>query len=163
SCHERPSRQQWPGRLRLDPFALPALRRFDQRGDLRALLRENADRFRGETRSFERLNPLLRPLHILKYTNRKSSGIDVNHGDVIYHGGWRPEVEDQGQSLPRRSSDSSMSEGGRFDFAIVGAGPSGSWTATLLARSGANVLLIDPSHPREKPCGGGVTGRALAL
>jgi flavin-dependent dehydrogenase len=23
--------------------------------------------------------------------------------------------------------------------------------------------LIDPSHPREKPCGGGVTGRALAL
>jgi flavin-dependent dehydrogenase len=25
------------------------------------------------------------------------------------------------------------------------------------------VALIDPSHPREKPCGGGVTGRALAL
>ena len=23
--------------------------------------------------------------------------------------------------------------------------------------------LIDPSHPREKPCGGGVTGRALAI
>jgi geranylgeranyl reductase family protein len=51
----------------------------------------------------------------------------------------------------------------QYDFAIVGAGPSGSWTATLLARSGANVLLIDPSHPREKPCGGGITGRALAL
>ena len=25
------------------------------------------------------------------------------------------------------------------------------------------MALIDPSHPREKPCGGGVTGRALAL
>ncbi len=25
------------------------------------------------------------------------------------------------------------------------------------------MLLIDPTHPREKPCGGGVTGRALAL
>jgi flavin-dependent dehydrogenase len=25
------------------------------------------------------------------------------------------------------------------------------------------VALIDPSHPREKPCGGGVTGRALGL
>jgi len=25
------------------------------------------------------------------------------------------------------------------------------------------VLVIDPSHPREKPCGGGITGRALAL
>src|SRR4029453_12731994 len=46
---------------------------------------------------------------------------------------------------------------------IVGAGPSGSWTATLLARRGARVLLIDPSHPREKPCGGGITGRALML
>jgi flavin-dependent dehydrogenase len=33
----------------------------------------------------------------------------------------------------------------------------------LLARRGARVLLIDPSHPREKPCGGGITGRALAL
>jgi flavin-dependent dehydrogenase len=25
------------------------------------------------------------------------------------------------------------------------------------------VLLLDPSHPREKPCGGGITGRALSL
>ena len=53
--------------------------------------------------------------------------------------------------------------GVNYDVTIVGAGPSGSWTATLLARSGATVLLIDPSHPREKPCGGGITGRALAL
>ena len=50
-----------------------------------------------------------------------------------------------------------------FDVAVVGAGPSGAWTACLLARRGARVALIDPSHPREKPCGGGVTGRALAL
>src|SRR5690242_611032 len=47
------------------------------------------------------------------------------------------------------------------DVAIVGAGPAGSWTAYCLARSGARVTLFDPSHPREKPCGGGVTGRAL--
>ncbi len=51
----------------------------------------------------------------------------------------------------------------KFDVAIVGAGPSGSWTAARLAARGARVALIDPSHPREKPCGGGVTGRALAL
>jgi len=49
------------------------------------------------------------------------------------------------------------------DVAIVGAGPSGAWTALLLARKGAHVVILDPSHPREKPCGGGVTGRALAL
>jgi geranylgeranyl reductase family protein len=49
------------------------------------------------------------------------------------------------------------------DIAVVGAGPAGAWTACVLARHGARVLLIDPSHPREKPCGGGITARALAL
>jgi flavin-dependent dehydrogenase len=49
------------------------------------------------------------------------------------------------------------------DVAIVGAGPAGAFAAFLLARRGARVTLFDPSHPREKPCGGGVTGRALAL
>jgi geranylgeranyl reductase family protein len=49
------------------------------------------------------------------------------------------------------------------DVVIIGAGPAGAWAAHTLARGGARVMLIDPSHPREKPCGGGVTGRALAL
>ena len=50
-----------------------------------------------------------------------------------------------------------------FDVAIAGAGPSGAIAARDLARAGARVALVDGSHPREKPCGGGVTGRALAL
>src|SRR5262245_13446922 len=50
-----------------------------------------------------------------------------------------------------------------FDVAIVGAGPAGAWAAYRLARGGVRVSLVDGSHPREKPCGGGVTGRALAL
>jgi geranylgeranyl reductase family protein len=49
------------------------------------------------------------------------------------------------------------------DAAVVGAGPAGAWAAYTLARRGARVTIFDPSHPREKPCGGGVTGRALAL
>src|SRR5215470_12981803 len=52
---------------------------------------------------------------------------------------------------------------GDADVAIVGAGPAGCWAAHELARHGAQVTLVDGSHPREKPCGGGVTGRALAL
>src|SRR3954468_20196007 len=51
----------------------------------------------------------------------------------------------------------------KYDVAVVGAGPAGAWVARCLARSGARVAIFDPSHPREKPCGGGVTGRALAL
>jgi geranylgeranyl reductase family protein len=50
-----------------------------------------------------------------------------------------------------------------MDVAIIGAGPAGCRAAQRLARRGARVTLFDPSHPREKPCGGGVTGRALAL
>ena len=51
----------------------------------------------------------------------------------------------------------------RYDIAVVGAGPGGSMAAASLARRGARVALIDASHPREKPCGGGYTGRALQL
>ena len=49
------------------------------------------------------------------------------------------------------------------DVVVVGAGPAGSWAARTLATLGARVTIVDGSHPREKPCGGGVTGRALAL
>lgn len=49
----------------------------------------------------------------------------------------------------------------RVDVAIVGAGPAGCRAAWRLSRAGARVAIFDGSHPREKPCGGGVTGRAL--
>lgn len=46
---------------------------------------------------------------------------------------------------------------------VVGAGPAGSATAIHLARAGARVLLAErATFPRDKPCGGGLTGRALA-
>ena len=50
----------------------------------------------------------------------------------------------------------------RYDALVVGAGPAGSSTAIHLARAGAQVLLVDKARfPRDKPCGGGLTGRAL--
>jgi geranylgeranyl reductase family protein len=50
----------------------------------------------------------------------------------------------------------------RFDVLVVGAGPAGSATAIHLARAGASVLIVDKAtFPRDKPCGGGLTGRAL--
>ena len=51
-----------------------------------------------------------------------------------------------------------------FDVIVVGAGPAGSTSAHLLASQGLSVLLLDRARfPRDKPCGGGVTGRAAAL
>jgi geranylgeranyl reductase family protein len=45
---------------------------------------------------------------------------------------------------------------------VVGAGPAGSVTAYHLARAGASVLLLDRARfPRDKPCGGGLTIRAV--
>ncbi len=51
----------------------------------------------------------------------------------------------------------------QYDVAVVGGGPAGARTAWRLATAGARVAVVDGSHPREKPCGGGVTGRALRL
>jgi flavin-dependent dehydrogenase len=44
---------------------------------------------------------------------------------------------------------------------IVGARVSGSYAGLLLARLGHGVTFFDDSVEREKPCGGGVTGKAL--
>ena len=50
----------------------------------------------------------------------------------------------------------------RYDAIVVGGGPAGSTTAYRLADQGASVLLVDKAtFPRDKPCGGGMTLRAV--
>jgi len=50
----------------------------------------------------------------------------------------------------------------RYDAIVVGAGPAGSTAAFRLSRAGARVLLLDRERfPRDKPCGGGLTSRAV--
>jgi geranylgeranyl reductase family protein len=45
---------------------------------------------------------------------------------------------------------------------VVGAGPAGSTAARALALGGARVFLLERAgFPRNKPCGGGITTRAL--
>ena len=45
--------------------------------------------------------------------------------------------------------------------AIVGAGPAGSHLACQLSKRGFEVMLFDARPAWEKPCGGGVTSKAL--
>src|SRR5690349_23693528 len=45
---------------------------------------------------------------------------------------------------------------------VVGGGPAGAFAAEKLASNGRRVVVFDPRGPWEKPCGGGVTTRALA-
>jgi len=49
------------------------------------------------------------------------------------------------------------------DLLVVGAGPAGSAAAAWAARGGREVLLADAeTFPRDKPCGDGLTPRAIA-
>ncbi len=49
------------------------------------------------------------------------------------------------------------------DVLIVGAGPAGSAAAAWAARAGLDVVLADSAtFPRDKPCGDGLTPRAIA-
>ena len=47
-------------------------------------------------------------------------------------------------------------------IAVIGAGPAGSFAAAQLARAGYPVLLFDEKPAWEKPCGGGITHKAMA-
>jgi geranylgeranyl reductase family protein len=53
---------------------------------------------------------------------------------------------------------------GRFDALVVGSGPAGSIAATVLARGGARVALVDKARfPRDKACGDLIGPRGVQL
>ena len=56
----------------------------------------------------------------------------------------------------------SSETGQAFDLIVLGAGPAGASAARCAARAGLRVALIDKARfPRDKLCGGGLTGRAI--
>ena len=71
------------------------------------------------------------------------------------------------QPSNRQNSDQDTCQGGMpmhphetFDVAIVGGGPSGATAASVLARQGHSVLLLDRAG-RIKPCGGAIPPRLI--
>ncbi len=54
-----------------------------------------------------------------------------------------------------------MTQEQNFDLIVLGAGPSGASAARTAAQAGLRVVLVDRAEfPRDKLCGGGLTGRA---
>src|SRR5260370_32542014 len=47
-------------------------------------------------------------------------------------------------------------------IAIIGGGPAGAFAAAELAGAGREVFLFDEKLAWEKPCGGGLTDKALS-
>jgi geranylgeranyl reductase family protein len=47
------------------------------------------------------------------------------------------------------------------DVLIVGGGPAGAYCAFSLLKKGLKPVILDHSHPREKPCGGGISPPVL--
>ncbi|PYR34082.1 MAG: hypothetical protein DMF90_18450, partial [Acidobacteria bacterium] len=143
--HKRAFRQDRSGGRHLEPVRGRAERALDERRNVRTFFRDNTQGLGEQSLALEGVDARLRPLDILKDAHREASRVDADHDSVMYHGA----------RMARRDC--------YCDVAVIGAGPAGACTAAQLARLGARVVLIDPSHPREKPCGGGITGRALAL
>ena len=47
------------------------------------------------------------------------------------------------------------------EVVIVGGGPAGAYCALELAENGIYPVIVDDSHPREKPCGGGISPQLI--
>lgn len=55
-----------------------------------------------------------------------------------------------------------MTDPAPYDLIVVGAGPAGATAARVAVGRGLRVALVDKARfPRDKLCGGGVTGRAM--
>ena len=48
-----------------------------------------------------------------------------------------------------------------YDVVIIGGGPAGAYLGYCLSRQGLEPVLFDHSHPREKPCGGVISGATI--
>ena len=56
-----------------------------------------------------------------------------------------------------------MSESGKYDVAVIGAGVFGSWTAYCLQKSGARVLLVDAYGPANARASSGGESRIIRM
>src|ERR1700749_4996690 len=67
----------------------------------------------------------------------------------------------RGTAATRRRTSALAEKSKMADIAIVGGGPSGAMCGEQLARAGHTVHIFDQHLAWEKPCGGGLTHKAV--
>src|SRR5215470_2247311 len=67
----------------------------------------------------------------------------------------------RGRTSTRRRTSTQSEKSKMADIAIVGGGPSGAMCGAELARAGHTVNIFDQHLAWEKPCGGGLTHKAI--
>ena len=79
--HERTAGEHGADVGDVEAIAAGAKSLLHERGDLGTFLGENRQRFGRQAGALERVEALLGPRHVLKHTDRESSGFDVDHGE----------------------------------------------------------------------------------
>jgi monomeric sarcosine oxidase len=67
------------------------------------------------------------------------------------------------KNAPEQSGETRMSDSGKYDVAVIGAGVFGSWTAYCLQKSGASVLLVDAYGPANARASSGGESRIIRM
>ena len=143
---QRSPSEQRTGGSRFEALARGTEGLLDQLSDLGTVLGDHAQGVSRQSGVLQRLDTFLSPGHILKHTDREPPRLDVEHGRNLARDA-EEQVQSAGCTTSRSSAPDRAARGPRICWR--GAGPA--------------CFCSIPSHPREKPCGGGITGRALAL
>jgi sarcosine oxidase len=77
--------------------------------------------------------------------------------------GWKLSAAGAGADSAKKAGGSSMTAVKTYDFAVIGAGVFGSWTAYYLRKSGASVVLLDAYGPANARASSGGESRIIRM
>jgi sarcosine oxidase len=77
--------------------------------------------------------------------------------------GWKASAGGANNFLTKKAGNISMTAAKTYDFAVIGAGVFGSWTAYYLRKSGASVALLDAYGPSNARASSGGESRIIRM
>src|SRR5262245_24484668 len=84
--NDRAPHEYFSDRRDLDGFTVTAKRLLNEGCHLGTVFRDDGQRFRWKPRLLQRIKSFFGPSYVLEHTYGKPSGLDVDHGGVMYHG-----------------------------------------------------------------------------